>query len=161
MSADVDGRFTTAAHENLRACAASIVRLVYSVQSVHTQDFSYLVGELNLWAIVEATCGILAMCLPISPKFLRSLQDSPVWSTLRLLSFSRSSARSTGNSEAPSDESKEAKLSDSPAPTPTHNFKAYFKQYNYRSANETELDSVSSQAGMTRNGRNSGDVERA
>lgn len=124
---------------------------MYSVQSTHTQDASYLQGKLHLWAIAEATCGILAVCLPISPKFFRSLHDSQLWSALRGFSFSRSKSQLAGNSgdsrssESPSDEkSKTAKLSSSGTP----NLKAYFKQYNYRSVNESELDSVSSQAGI-------------
>lgn len=145
--------FGSRADENISGCAASIVRLVYSVQSTQTEDQTYLQGKLQLWAVVEATCGILAVCLPISPKFFRSLHDSELWSVLRGFSFSRSktelagSSRDPGDSEAPPDEkSKTAKLSSSGTP----NFKAYFKRYNYRSVNETELDSISSQAGIAK-----------
>lgn len=148
--------FITVAHENPSGCAASIVRLVYSIQSVHTEDFTYLAGLLNLWAVAETTCGILAMCLPISPKFFRSLQDAQLWSVLRGFSFSRSKLGSTGNSETPSDESKAAKLGSGP-----HDFKAYFKRYNYKSTKETELDSISSQANIARSTRDDHDPELA
>ena len=147
----------TVAHENSSGCAASVVRLVYSVRTTKVEDHTYLIGLLNLWAIVEATCGILAMCLPISPKFFRNLQDAQLWSALRVFSLSRSKTGSMGDSETPSDEIKAAKLGNG-----SQNFKAYFKQYNYKSANETELDSVSSQAGITQTSRDDKhDLERA
>ncbi len=140
---DVQWIFITAAHENIRGCAASIVRLVYSLQLVRSQDVTYLAGLMNMWAIAEATCGILAMCLPVSPKFFSSLQHAPLWSALRVFSFSQSKTRSTGTSETPSEESKAARIG-----IGSYSFKAKFKQYNYKSATETELDSLSSQAGI-------------
>lgn len=69
-------------HHNISACASSTVRLYYAVILNHYEDRTYLAGVLNLWAIAETTCGILTMCLPVSPRFFESLQVSKVWSNL-------------------------------------------------------------------------------
>lgn len=67
------------AHGIISGCAASAIRLYYAVIVFYNQDFTYIAGATNLWSLVEITSGILAMCLTISPKFFRSLQDSKLW----------------------------------------------------------------------------------
>lgn len=131
------------AHENVSACAASIVRLRYSIKVIRYEDVSYLGGILDLWAIAEATSGILAMCLPISPKFFRSLQDAKLWSSLKisLHSFVRKSTSGPlSNSETPSEQNIAAKL-DSRSISLKN---PPFKKYHYITTNELELASVSS-----------------
>lgn len=156
VSWDVYFTWMTTAHENTSACAASIVRLFYSVKVIHSKDVSYLAGIINLWAIAEATCGILAMCLPISPKFFKSLQDAKLWSTLRisLHSFMKSRNEPTSNSETSSDEDIAAKLNRRSTSLKTH-----FKKYHYVTTNGTELASVSSKASTERNVRADYEVE--
>ena len=71
------------AHDDVSGCAASLVRLYYSAQLLHYQDFTYLHGVMDLWAVGETTSAILALCLPVSPKFFSAIQDSKFWSGLR------------------------------------------------------------------------------
>ena len=125
------------------ACASSIVRLYYSAISIGYDDFTYLAGIQDLWAIAETTCGILAMCLPISPKFFRSIHDSKFWSGLRisLHSLTRSPVQSSQIFNTRSDEAKTAKQSNG-----SHNLKALFQEYNVSSQHVIELKSASSDA---------------
>ncbi|KAH8698007.1 hypothetical protein BGW36DRAFT_281749, partial [Talaromyces proteolyticus] len=52
------------------ASASSIIRLVYSIQLTHTQDFSWGIEPVGLWAIAEISTVILAGSIPILPKFV-------------------------------------------------------------------------------------------
>lgn len=62
------------------ACAASAVKLVYSVKVRETQDLTYYTWVMGLWTHPEEACGILAACMPVYPKFFQSLQSLPVLS---------------------------------------------------------------------------------
>lgn len=144
--------FATAHETATNGCAASVVRLQYSVKFLHIEDFTYLGGQLDLWAVAEATCGILTMCLPVSPKFFQSLRDAKLWfklkNSLHSYPFMRSkNGRLVSNAEAPSDENIVAKLNIRNDPT---SLKGYFKKYHYVTAHETELASVSSNDGGER-----------
>ncbi len=122
------------------------------------QDISYLSALLDMWSIAEVTCGILATCLPISPKFFRSLQDAKLWSNLRisLHSFTGSKKESTSKSETSSDRKIPAKLNSS-----SNSLKACFKKYRYVTTNESELVSVSSNGGVERTVSDDGENETA
>lgn len=124
------------------ACAASIVRLYYSVVSYHHKDFTYLAGIQGLWAIAELTCGILAMCLPMSPKFFRSLQDSKMWSGFRLSlhSITRSKTQLIQTPNTRHDVAGPTNQRSS-----SHSLKATFREYNF-SPHDIELKSTSSEA---------------
>ena len=121
------------------ACASAIVRLHYSVKSIHYEDFTYLAGIQDLWAIAETTCGILAMCLPTSPKFFHSIQNSKFWSGLKisLHSLIGSKSQFTQISNVRSDKAKLAKQSNG-----SHNLKAPFREYNASSPYDIELEST-------------------
>ena len=129
------------------ACASSIVRLYYSVISIHYDDFTYLAGIQDLWAIAETTCGILAMCLPISPKFFRSIHDSKFWSGLRssLQSHTWSRIQYSQTSKVQMDEAELAKHSNG-----SHSLKALFRKHNVSSQHNADLKSTSSDASGNR-----------
>lgn len=119
---------------------------------MHYPDVTYLEGVSDLWAITEATCGILAVCLPLSPKFFASVQDTKLWSRFRssLLSLTRSNTGATRSPETSSAESKAAKLSNQSG---LSNPEANFTENNYESTHSTDLGSNL--------GRVSGSSERA
>ena len=143
---------------NTSGCAASIVRLYYSVKIVDYEDVTYLAGILYLWAIAEMTCGILAMCLPISPKFFKRLQAAKFWSSLRTSLHSLTRSKIEPTSETPTDENVVAKLDSG-----SSSLKAYFRKYHYVTANENEIElgSVSSQGGVDRTVRAGHGMEAA
>lgn len=137
------------------ACASSIVRLYNSVLLFHHHaDASYLGGKQDIWAVVETTCGILAMCLPISPKFFRSIQNSNFWSGLRTsfhsltrsriqltrskIRLTRSRIQSTQIPDTRSNEVESAMQSNG-----SRNLKALFRKYNVSSNHDIELKSTS------------------
>ena len=127
------------AHDYNSGCASSVVRLYNSVKLIYDRDLTYLAGVQDLWAIIEATCGILAMCLPVSPKFFKSLSETKLWSILKssFPFFTRSKAELIRNSETCPDEIQVPKLSNG-----FHSLQATFKKYNYVSVHS--IPSVSS-----------------
>ena len=131
----------TIADNKYSGCASSIVRLYYSAKFMHYQDITYLEGVLDLWAIAEATCGILAICLPLSPKFFESVQDTKLWSRFRtsIHSITRSKTGPARSPEASPDEILAAKLSNGNG---SSNLPANFKKYNYESAHSMDLAST-------------------
>ncbi|KAA8644655.1 uncharacterized protein ATNIH1004_008861 [Aspergillus tanneri] len=54
------------------ACAASIVRLAYTVVLYHTDNVSYYSFLAGLWTIPELSMGIMVACLPVMPRFFKS-----------------------------------------------------------------------------------------
>lgn len=56
------------------ACIASIIRLYFSAQLSTSEDVNYYVGLMGLWTLPEMASAFLAMCLPVFPKFFRSLK---------------------------------------------------------------------------------------
>lgn len=99
---------------------------------MHYPDTTYLEGISDLWAIAEATCGILAICLPVSPKFFESLQNTKLWSKLRisLSSLTRSNTGPIRSPETSPHESNAANLS-SDKIVGSSNLEANFTKYNY------------------------------
>ncbi|MCJ1458495.1 hypothetical protein MMC28_008868, partial [Mycoblastus sanguinarius] len=55
----------------LFGCFASIMRLVYSIQTLHSRDPNYDLVPVALWTIAEIASGILCGCLPVLPQFFR------------------------------------------------------------------------------------------
>ncbi|CAI6336657.1 unnamed protein product [Periconia digitata] len=55
-------------------CAASIVRLVYSVRVEGSPDFSVTVWALHKWSIGELTSIIYCACCPTFPRLLQYIQ---------------------------------------------------------------------------------------
>ena len=55
----------------LSACIASVLRTVYSLKLTQTQDFTYEVNLVGLWALIEVYIGYIVSCLPQSPRFFQ------------------------------------------------------------------------------------------
>ena len=123
-------------------CAASIVRLYYSIMIAREKDTTYLAGIQDLWAIAEGTCGILAICLPLAPKFFDSLQGLRIWSSHH--PFTRwSKTPILQTSDTRSDEihaAAAANLSDDGS----SRLNARYQQHDYLSKHEVESNSTSS-----------------
>lgn len=79
------------AFDVISACVSAIVRLYYALKTQDSIIRTSLLSKSILWTLSEITCGILAVCLPLSLKFFRSLEESSVWLSLRstLQSFFR------------------------------------------------------------------------
>lgn len=75
-------------HDVCSACASSAIRCYYAVQLARSNDVTYHVGLMVLWTVPEVASGILAMCLPVSPKFFRHIKDSNLWSGPKSFIFS-------------------------------------------------------------------------
>ena len=73
------------------ACVSAIVRLYYSVKTQDSINRTSLLSKSILWTLSEISSGILAVCLPLSLKFFRSLEESSLWLNLKstLQSFAR------------------------------------------------------------------------
>lgn len=102
----------TIAHSILSACASSAVRIYYTIELSHSKDFTYYTSVQALWSLPEMTLGLLAMCLPVSPKFFQSVKDSSFWSSLgsSLHFFSRPYTEAIGIPSTYPDECKASKV---------------------------------------------------
>lgn len=133
------------AYDSFSSCASSVVRLYYSIMTTRDKDTTYLAGIQDLWAIVEATCGILAICLPLSPKFFNSLQRSRIWETgfkIPFHHFTRSRIAILRTSDTRSD-----KIHATANPSDGSScFNARHEQDNYLSKHDVESNSTSSDA---------------
>lgn len=67
----------------ISACMSAIARLYYAAKTQDSMSRTSLLGKSMLWILSEITSGILAVCLPLSLKFFRSLEESSVWLRLR------------------------------------------------------------------------------
>ena len=65
------------------ACISAIVRLYYAVKTQDSINRTSLLGKSILWTLSEISSGILAVCLPLSLKFFRSLEESSFWLNLK------------------------------------------------------------------------------
>lgn len=79
-------------YEVFRACTASAIRLYYSIKLADGKDFTYRLSIMSLWTIPEMTSGLLAMCLPVSPKFFQALKTSKLGTSLQSLIRRKSKA---------------------------------------------------------------------
>ncbi|MCJ1263640.1 hypothetical protein MMC22_003510 [Lobaria immixta] len=50
---------------------ASIMRVVVSVKTYHSQDFTYTLSFTGHWSYAEVVIGIVCGCAPVLPKFFR------------------------------------------------------------------------------------------
>lgn len=73
----------TIAHEIASACMSAIMRLYSAFNSSNSEDKTYWFSQVGLWNLSEIASGILAVNLPASFKFFRSLKESDLWSNLR------------------------------------------------------------------------------
>lgn len=53
----------------LFGCIASIMRLIYSIQNLHSQDPNHDLVPVALWTIAEIASAIICGCLPVLPQF--------------------------------------------------------------------------------------------
>ncbi|KAI1419417.1 hypothetical protein F5Y12DRAFT_778033 [Xylaria sp. FL1777] len=82
------------------ACLSAVLRLVSTVKYSTTDDVTYAVSAVVLWALAEMTCGFIVLGMPTAPKVLLET---------RLMSKIQSSLRSwTGSKQ---DEPKKAEQS--------------------------------------------------
>ncbi|KAI0412036.1 hypothetical protein F5X98DRAFT_30740 [Xylaria grammica] len=82
------------------ACVSAILRLVSTIEYSTSDDVTYAVSAVVLWALAEMTCGFVVVGMPTAPKILLET---------RLISRIKSSFRSwTGSNQ---DESKNTGLS--------------------------------------------------
>lgn len=58
----------------IAACAASIVRIVYTFPLFDNPDMTYDMSIIMLTAVGEGTCGLLVLCVPAVPKALTGLK---------------------------------------------------------------------------------------
>ena len=128
------------------ACVSSAIRLSYVVKVDQIKDMTYFIGIMGVWTLSEMGSGILAVCLPVFPKFCQGTKDSSLWSSLtrKSQSFLHLKPDAIGMTGLHSDADKVMK-----GPTSSSNFRTRFKKYNFRQA-ETDLLSNS------KDGSNSG-----
>ncbi|OTA79664.1 hypothetical protein M434DRAFT_38256 [Hypoxylon sp. CO27-5] len=55
------------------ACAASTVRLYYTVKLFHTEDLTWAIAPVGQWTIAEFTTVFLVACFPYIPRLLHHL----------------------------------------------------------------------------------------
>ncbi|KAI0967186.1 hypothetical protein F4678DRAFT_254884 [Xylaria arbuscula] len=82
------------------ACLSAVLRLVSTIQYSTTDDVTYAVSAVILWALAEMTCGFIVLGMPTAPKVLHET---------RLVSRIQSSFKSWTRSK--DDESKKTGLS--------------------------------------------------
>lgn len=56
-----------------RACISSTARLVYSVLLITSDDETWNIIAVGSWAVAEISIGILCSCLPVIPKFIKTV----------------------------------------------------------------------------------------
>ncbi|KAK8057211.1 hypothetical protein PG996_011148 [Apiospora saccharicola] len=60
----------------ISACFAAAFRIPVSVRYSRSQDHTYDFCIVGIWAMVEATCGLIVYCTPALPKALSKLRGS-------------------------------------------------------------------------------------
>ncbi|MCJ1282459.1 hypothetical protein MMC26_001782 [Xylographa opegraphella] len=61
----------------LFACLSSVMRLIYSVQSVPNPDVTNALLPVSLWATAEISSGLVVCCLPVLPRLFAYNDSSP------------------------------------------------------------------------------------
>ncbi|KUI71772.1 hypothetical protein VM1G_07360 [Cytospora mali] len=59
------------------ATVCGIARMVYSVQTLSSSDYTYVYTAVGLWSLGELTSGFLVIGVPALPKLYRSLYSEP------------------------------------------------------------------------------------
>jgi len=67
----------------LVACICSSARLVYSVLLITSDDTTWNIIAVGSWAIAEISIGILCSCLPVIPKFIKTIGPKVLGSSSR------------------------------------------------------------------------------
>lgn len=136
------------------ACASSAIRLYYTIKLARSKDVTYYISIMGMWTLPEIASGILAMCLPVSPKFFRSLKDSTLWSSLkRIFQPFRLKPDVLWTSDLHSDVNKVAKSKNDSA-----GFGTRFRKYNILRG-ETELVSKTKDSSSEPGTRNENSME--
>lgn len=136
------------------ACASSAIRLSYTIKLARSKDITYYNSIMGVWTLPEIASGILAMCLPVSPKFFRSLKDSPLWSSpKRIFQPFRLKPDALGTSDLHPDVNKVAKCK-----TDSGGLRTIFRKYNILQG-ETELVSKSKNSSSEPGSRNESSME--
>ncbi|KAI0532707.1 hypothetical protein GGR58DRAFT_489199 [Xylaria digitata] len=92
------------------ACLSAVLRLVSTIEYSTTDDVTYAVSAVVLWALAEMTCGFIVLGMPTAPKVLFET---------RLISRIKSSFKSwTGSNQ---DESKYTGVSEASKSSKTAN----------------------------------------
>ncbi|KAH8432810.1 uncharacterized protein LDX57_010439 [Aspergillus melleus] len=58
------------------ACVSSVVRLAYTVHLYQTDNKSYYSYLAGVWTLPELASGIIVACLPVIPRFVRSVDPN-------------------------------------------------------------------------------------
>ncbi|KAH7109481.1 hypothetical protein B0J11DRAFT_448958 [Dendryphion nanum] len=59
------------------ACTTAVVRLIYFMKIVNSEDMVYTTADQSYWSIAEMTAGFLIMGLPSLPKVMKSFVGLP------------------------------------------------------------------------------------
>ncbi|KAJ0115242.1 hypothetical protein J7T55_001652 [Diaporthe amygdali] len=59
------------------ATACGIARMVYSIETLYSKDYTYIYTTVGLWSLGELTSGFLVIGVPSIPKVYRSLYSQP------------------------------------------------------------------------------------
>lgn len=55
------------------ACSAAAARLYYSIDLYRTKDFTWGATMMGMWVAAEICSGFLVACIPVLPRFFKSL----------------------------------------------------------------------------------------
>ncbi|KAI3390413.1 hypothetical protein diail_9732 [Diaporthe ilicicola] len=81
----------------LLGVGSALLRLVYTVIYLDSEDATYFYGVIGLLSVVELTAAILVLCVPFTPKALATLGQTRAFASLRSWARSvRSGKGSTG-----------------------------------------------------------------
>lgn len=59
-----------------RSCVAATVRMYYTVRIYRSSDYTYLITFFGGCTMAEITFGIIACCLPTTPKFFQAMKKT-------------------------------------------------------------------------------------
>ena len=57
------------------AVVSAVVRIPSAIRFFESADTTYDYSSVNLWALVEITCGVIIICAPTAPKLYESLRN--------------------------------------------------------------------------------------
>ncbi|KAF2501685.1 hypothetical protein BU16DRAFT_613535 [Lophium mytilinum] len=84
------------------ACIASLVRLYYCVRVFESHDYTYYTLLMALGSFPEMTAGFLVICLPVLPKFVRSMFGEDILTRVGFTKFRSYFYTSSGSGNAAS-----------------------------------------------------------
>ena len=50
------------------ACVTSLLRMIYNISLIRTEDYTYEHMQTNLWATAEVAFGLMCSCLVVLPR---------------------------------------------------------------------------------------------